>query len=208
MPEPVATALTFLATYLVASIPFGLIVGKAVKNIDIREHGSGNIGASNVGRVVGWGWFPVVMLLDLVKGFAPVFWVARTSPGGGAVPALCGLVAILGHIFPAYLKLRGGRGVATGVGVVLALDWRVGVAALGVWVLILLLTRFIAVASILAALAVPVTQLALDPAAWQDRIFVTGLFILAPIMITLRHIPNIKRLIAGTEDRLWARKST
>ena len=128
------------------------------------------------------------------------------------LPAVCGLIAILGHIFPVYLKLRGGRGVATGVGVVLALDWRAGLVALGAWVLVLLLTRYIAIASMLAAAAVPVAQIVHDAAAWKTglggRLPVTILFLLAPVLIMIRHIPNIKRLIAGTEDRLWAKESS
>ena len=122
--------------------------------------------------------------------------------------AVCGLVAILGHIFPVWLKLKGGRGVATGVGVVAALDWRVAVAAMAVWAVVLLAARYMAVASVVASLAVPAAHFWLDRRDFLDRFPVTILFLLAPLAITLRHIPNFKRIAAGTEDRLWAKKSS
>lgn len=119
------------------------------------------------------------------------------------MPAVCGLVAILGHVFPLYLKLRGGRGVATGVGVVAAVDWRVAAIAVGAWAIFVLLTRYIAVASVLASIAVPVAFFALG----RSELPYTILFLLAPLVVTLRHIPNFKRLKEGTEHRLWAKKS-
>jgi glycerol-3-phosphate acyltransferase PlsY len=124
------------------------------------------------------------------------------------LPAVCGLMAIVGHVVPVFLKLRGGRGAATGAGVVLALDWRVGAAALGVWALAALLTRYASVASILAAAAVPAAQLLLDSDAWGDRVPITILFLLAALVVILRHIPNLRRLIGGTEERLWAKRSS
>jgi glycerol-3-phosphate acyltransferase PlsY len=122
--------------------------------------------------------------------------------------AVSGLVAILGHIFPVWLKLKGGRGVATGVGVVAALDWRVAAAAVAVWAVVLLAARYMAVASVAASLTVPAAHLWLEPQPWDLRIPITILFLLAPLAITLRHIPNFKRMAAGTEDRLWAKKSS
>lgn len=119
------------------------------------------------------------------------------------MPAVCGLVAILGHVLPLYLKLKGGRGVATGVGVVAAVDWRVAAVAVGAWMLFVLLTRYIAIASVLASLAVPAAYYALG----GREIPYTILFILAPLVVTLRHIPNFKRLKNGTEHRLWSTKS-
>lgn len=115
------------------------------------------------------------------------------------MPAVCGLVAILGHVFPLYLKLRGGRGVATGVGVVAAIDWRVAAIAVGAWIVFVLLTRYIAVASVLASIAVPAAFFALGGRELPYLI----LFLLAPLVVALRHIPNFKRLKAGTEHRLW-----
>lgn len=216
MPNEVYYTWAFLVAYAAGSIPFGFLLARGIKGVDIRQHGSGNIGATNAGRVLGWKWFPVVMLLDAFKGFAPVFWVApwvsRTWPceicpmEDTLLPAISGLLAILGHVFPVYLKMRGGRGVATGIGVVLALEWRAGVAALAIWAVLLLVTRYASVASVLAAAAVPAAWFYLEPDPWGHRIPNTLLFILAAVIVAVRHVPNFKRIAAGTEDRLWSTK--
>ena len=212
-----------LMGYLAGSIPFGLLAGK-LRGVDIRQHGSGNIGATNAGRVLGKPWGYSCFLLDVAKGFGPVFMVGLAARSEGTVlPSLmhqCSwlLVAaacIMGHVLPVWLKFRGDKGVATGLGVVLGF-WPYltlpGLAAFGVWILVTGVSRYVSLGSIVAAISFPVfgvvfNYLKLDAwgslaQLWPMGVFAAGL----PTLIITSHRSNIKRLLAGTESKIGSRK--
>ncbi len=203
--------------YLLGSIPFGLMVGR-MKGIDPRTAGSGNIGATNVGRLLGRRFFVMVFLLDLLKGLLPMLAAAavlrragdpRTfGPGTYGLWFAVGMAAILGHMFSVFLRFKGGKGVATSSGVVLGLFpyFTVpGLAALAVWFAVFKPTRYVSLASIVAALAFPVLYVA--AALWRGWPIFGGQWpllvfaMLVAVMIVYKHRSNIARLRAGTESR-------
>lgn len=205
-----------LAAYLLGAVPFGWLIGKA-RGVDIRQHGSKNIGATNCGRVCGAPWGILAFLLDVAKGFLPVFalawWVLPPMVGRSVLQdsqdaclALVGVAVapILGHTLPVYLKFRGVKAVATSLGVVLALPmlrW-VGVAAFGLWIVVFAATRYVSVASTAAALGFVGSYLYFErQAAWGDYLPAT-IFVLALVcLVLLRHRTNYMRLLQGTESR-------
>jgi glycerol-3-phosphate acyltransferase PlsY len=191
-----------VALYLVGSIPTGYLLGRA-RGIDIREQGSGNIGATNVWRVMGWRFGLTAFICDFLKGFLLLFLLREYAFSGGAWQAdlllvTCGVAAILGHNYTPWLGFKGGKGIATSAGVLGALMPPVLAGSLSLWIAATLITRFVSVGSILAALS-------LAPLAWW---FYTGQWIffslacLAGLMAILRHRTNIQRLLAGTESRI------
>lgn len=197
--------------YLLGSIPFGLLVGLA-KGIDPRTAGSGNIGATNLGRLLGGRFFALVFTLDLLKSLLPMLagaWILRHQPPSAAnylLWLLVGLAAILGHMFPLYLKFKGGKGVATSAGVVLGLFpfyTLPAIAGILLWLLIFLIWRYVSLASILAAAAFPILYLLLalglhwHPFGQQLPLLLFALLMAA--LIVLKHRSNIARLRAGTE---------
>ncbi len=199
-------AILTIIAYLFGAIPFGLLVAKS-RGVDIREQGSGNIGATNVFRVLGKGLGIFTFVLDALKGFIPafVFPMIGNLDGDysdyGDYGVLFGLVAILGHSFPVYLKFKGGKGVATSAGMLLGVaPAAVGIGFL-VWIICLLLSRIVSLASILAALAVGISVWFLK----ESRIVCIALSILALLVIWL-HRANIKRLMNGTENRFGKKK--
>ena len=195
-----------VVAYLVGAIPFGYLVVKLKTGQDVRTLGSGNIGATNVARVLGTGWFIPVFILDFLKGFAPVFWAAPWVAARWpckvcdslptALAVLFGLFAMLGHMFPVYLRFRGGKGVATVAGLLFALNWKAALIALVVWLLTFLPSRYVSLASIAAALAVPVAN-HFTKGHWM----LTAFFAVAGLLVIVRHRTNIQRLLAGTETR-------
>ncbi len=201
------------ASYLLGSVPFGLIIARA-HGKDLRLVGSGNIGATNVSRVLGRKWAWLCFVLDVLKGLIPML-VARhfiTLPATSPKLALwlvVGCVAIFGHIFPIYLKFKGGKGVATSLGVVLGL-WPYyticGLVAFAVWILVVIIWRYVSLASITAAIVFPVcltTAVAVVPDWRFDTLWpLFTVAILMPILVILRHRANIKRLIEGTESKV------
>lgn len=205
--------------YLLGSIPFSFIVVKLATGKDLRSHGSQNVGATNVARTAGRLPGIVALVLDLVKGFAAV-WIARQivampgwpfdgAPNGGPLHsremwiALAGLIAVLAHMFPVWLRFHGGKGVATATGVFLALDPLVIGAALIVFLIVIIASRYVSLASMLAAASIPVffRFLAHDAPFWR---IVISIFIATSVI--LKHHSNIARLANGTERRLGARK--
>lgn len=188
--------------YLMGSIPTGLLVVRLTKGLDIRQHGSGNVGATNVYRIGGKLPGFVVLIVDLLKGWVPVTWVAGQAIAFGAgapaasVKILLGMAAVAGHIWNPFLQFKGGKGVATALGVLLGLDPRVGLACLAVWVGVFLLTRYVSVASVSAAFSAPflISLLGL-PTAWTLGAVAVALAIIA------RHRPNLLRLLHGEEHR-------
>jgi acyl phosphate:glycerol-3-phosphate acyltransferase len=191
-------ALVIVAGYLVGGVPFGLILGRWAGGLDVRSVGSGNIGATNVARSLG-AWAGVVTLaLDVGKG-AAVAWGAWRLTQQPKVAMAAGLAAIAGHVFPIYLGFRGGKGVATGLGVFLVLDPVATVGAGAVFLAAVAVSRRISVGSILSAASLPAC-LALRGA--EPALLLAG--VLAAALIVYRHEGNIRRLLSGTEPRMGA----
>lgn len=198
--------------YLVGSIPFAYLVPRLVKGVDIRKVGSGNVGATNVGRVLGFRYFVVVMLLDALKGFLPTFFADRAvgAVSGGWLPetsiaAMAG--AILGHNFPIFLGFKGGKGVATSLGSVLALDPTAGLIAGIGFAFVFVVTRVVSVASILGAVCFLGGSFARVPAPF-DRAHAarTVVLLLLFLLLVARHRANLGRLWRGTEPRVSFRR--
>jgi glycerol-3-phosphate acyltransferase PlsY len=188
--------LVAVGSFLFGSLPVGLWVGLLWKGIDVRQLGSGNIGATNVVRVLGWKPGIVVFVGDLAKGLLPVL-LATQAISSSVVVALCGVCAVAGHSFSPFLGFRGGRGVATSLGVLFALSWKVALSAFGVWLVMLAALRIVSVASVAAAVSLPIWVFVLgEPAGYQ--VFALP----AMALVVLRHTTNIRRLMQGKEPRL------
>ena len=202
MPVAVACILSFLT----GGIPFGFLVGRFVLQDDIRRHGSGNIGATNVARVIGWKWGGFVLLLDALKGAIPTaiaaWYAAKYAPSlRNHLPVATGMAAILGHMYPVYLKLRGGKGVATALGVVLIVSPKAVGIAFATFALIAASTRIVALASMLAAVTYGIAQFWVLGPDWSraDSLSLSVFAAGVPLLIVWRHRSNIARLIKGTE---------
>jgi acyl-phosphate glycerol 3-phosphate acyltransferase len=206
----VTVALTALLAYLVGAIPFGYLVARW-RGIDILRQGSGNIGATNVGRLLGRRWGVLVFLLDFAKGAGPVLLAgllpADESLLRNTLPVTAGLAAFLGHLFPVYLRFRGGKGVATGAGVFLVLEPRATLLALAAWAVVLAASRYVSLASLSAAVTLCAARLALTPQPWsRDQRVVTLWCLVGGLLVFVRHHGNIRRLLRGTENRLGQRR--
>ena len=189
------SALVIVAGYLVGSMPFGYWLVRATKGVDIRKVGSGNIGASNVWREFGRGYGIPVVLLDVAKGFVPA--LVGTLLVGELTGVLAGGAAMLGHWRPLFLRFeKGGKTVATAGGAFLGVAPIVGGIGAVVWIVVFLLFRYASLASILAALSLPVVA-----AALQEQWPVIAFGAIAAVAVVLLHRPNIARLRAGTESR-------
>ncbi len=206
-----------LLSYLVGSIPFGYLVARAARGIDIRQHGSKNIGATNVGRVMGLKWFFVVFVLDFLKAAIPVSLLAYGYLPGvthegwpqTGVAAIAGLCILIGNMFPVFLQFRGGKGAATGTGVMLPLAAIPLLVALGTFLIIFFTTRYVSLGSILAAVALIATQLGLHrmEAFQGEAAPVTWLCLIGAALVIWRHRGNIVRLLQGTENKIPRKKS-
>lgn len=187
-----------VAGFVCGSIPFGYIAGR-LKHIDIRAHGSGNIGFTNVQRTIGWSWAIPVLVLDVAKGMIPAALAARI----GLIPAMVGLGAVLGHVFTPWLGFKGGKGVATTVGVAALLCPRSLLVGLGLYLLVLLATGFISVSAIALAVTLPPLTFAFYGRNLPLLLFTAGL----AVVIIVRHHSNMIRLARRTEPRLslWLR---
>jgi glycerol-3-phosphate acyltransferase PlsY len=189
------TALLVVGGYLLGSMPWGYWLVRLVKHDDIRKHGSGNIGGTNVWRVYGWRLGLPVVLLDTAKGFVPAF--VATMVVSHLAGVLAGAAAMLGHWRPLFLKFqRGGKVVATTGGAFLGVAPVVGGIGAGVWIVVFLVFRYASLASILAALSLPVTAALLDE-PWPVIVFAAA----AAVAVVVLHRANIARLRAGTENR-------
>ena len=183
-------------SYAIGSIPFGLLIGK-FNRIDIRQRGSGNIGATNITRTLGRDWGIACFFLDFCKGLVPVLVARQAVPDWGATPAiLAAAAAIAGHIWPVYLRFKGGKGMATSLGALIALaPFHVLICA-AIWYLVFLLSRYVSLASIIAALALPLASF-----LFRTRVETTVLLAVIAALIIYRHRSNIIRLLEGTENR-------
>lgn len=194
--------LCIVAAYLVGAIPFGIILSLG-SGIDIRTRGSGNIGATNVARLLGRKLGILTLLADIAKGFLPMFavaWFLPETPQKNMVVALCGAATVLGHMFPVYLGFKGGKGVATGLGIFFYLAPAGVLVCLAVFVGAVALSGFVSVGSLLGALAVIPTLWFMGEPHWK---VVLAVFVV--VMIWLKHYQNIGRLLQGTE-KSWRKK--
>ncbi|MFP4057336.1 MAG: glycerol-3-phosphate 1-O-acyltransferase PlsY [Candidatus Brocadiia bacterium] len=209
--DPLRIIVGTALAYLLGAVPFGLLVGLA-RGVDIRRHGSGNIGATNAMRVLGKPMGMAVHALDIGKGFAASFLIARLAAGGRAeaVPALgiaCGSAAILGHVFPLYLKFRGGKGMATSLGAFLGLAWLPTLMGAAVWLGVKTATRYVSLASMAAVAAVPLAMaLVPDPLRGGERTWcraeLVGFAAAVALLVIVRHRANIGRLLRGVEHKV------
>jgi glycerol-3-phosphate acyltransferase PlsY len=189
-------------SYLIGAIPFGLLLSTG-KGVDIRSQGSGNIGATNVARLLGKKLGIFTLLLDVGKGFFPMWLtavVAGDAPGSSLMVALAGVLAVLGHMYPVYLGFRGGKGVATGLGVFLFLSPPAVFLSLLLFLAAVYFTGFVSVGSLLAAAAMPIWLQFLGAPVW--KLFVAAFI---AVMIWIKHRPNIDRLLDGTE-KSWKKE--
>jgi glycerol-3-phosphate acyltransferase PlsY len=197
---PSTLALGCLGAFLCGSVPFGLLLVKLAGKGDVRAHGSGNIGATNVSRVGGKALGIVTLLLDIAKGFLPVFLGKQLGLGESAL-SLLALCAVLGHVFTPWLRFKGGKGVATALGVALAFRAAMVLPALAVFILLLLAFRYVSLGSVLAAVALPLVLL------WKGATpVVLVLWADISLLVIAKHHENIRRLLKGTESPLWGAK--
>ena len=187
-------AVLLVLAYLVGSIPFGVIIGKAFYGVDVRQHGSGNVGTTNVFRVLGKRAGVAVLIADMLKGFIPALIAVNVFDPWPAI--FIAAAPEVGHMYSIFLRGSGGKGVATGAGIVLALVPVIFLICLLVWIAVILMTRYVSLASLMAAVLVPVlTFLLSSPVPYKIAA------VLVMIIIFWAHRGNIGRLLKGTEHR-------
>jgi glycerol-3-phosphate acyltransferase PlsY len=194
-------AVALLLAYVAGAIPTSLIVARLGRGIDLRQHGSRNLGATNLYRVLGWRYAVPVGLFDVAKGAVPVWLLPRAVGAEPWIPLAVGIAAILGHVFSVFVRFRGGKGVATAAGVVLALAPLPLLVSAGVWVTLLKATGYVSLASLAGAVAFPVAVWILG--ATNRYVLPAGVALAAFIVFT--HRANLRRLMAGTENRFGRR---
>jgi len=212
-----ALAVVILLSYLVGSIPSSIWVGRLVKGVDIRNHGSGNAGATNTFRLLGWQPGVVVLAIDFFKGFVSSYWISQMAYHIGAGPVslfsfwdvdpflriVCGIVAVIGHMFPLYSNFTGGKGMATAAGMLCGIEPVSVAITFGVFLIVMLTSRYVSLASLIAAFIYPLMLVALRYAfGWpiDGSILIFGA--LAGLGIIVKHRGNIRRLLDGTENQV------
>jgi acyl phosphate:glycerol-3-phosphate acyltransferase len=208
-PDALSLWLWVALGYLLGSIPFGYLLVRATGGGDIRFQGSGNIGATNVARTSGWSVGIATLLLDAAKGFFAVWLTEHFSRGNIRMMMFAGLAAICGHIFPIWLRFAGGKGVATAQGVFLAICWPALAAAVLLFLLVAAFWRYVSLASISAAAALPLLVYLLYAPGHAPPTAVSVSTLVAAVVVIVKHRDNIERLVRGTEPRfeLTRRKS-
>jgi len=204
--------LMILLSYLLGSFPTAIVTGKLLRGIDVRQHGSGNAGATNVFRVLGWKAGLFVLLVDMAKGFVATVLVYKLAVGAVAVQPvvlqiIAGMSAVFGHIWTVFAGFKGGKGVGTGAGMIVGLVPQAVLAGLIVFIIVFATTRYVSLGSITASLTIPVF-LFLQKYAFhqpvQTPILILGM--LVPVLILYTHRSNIQRLLQGTENRIEFKK--
>lgn len=195
-----------IIAYFLGSIPFGYLIVRVKRGHDVRSSGSGNIGATNVARAAGKLAGIATLILDAAKGYFAVWLAIRWFHGSIRWVTTAAVLAVLGHVFSCWLKFRGGKGVATGLGVFLPICWQAMAAALAVWIVVLAFWRYVSLASIAAAAALPFLVYAFYAPHHAPSLAVSLSSVVVGVVIILKHRPNIERLIAGKEARLTGKK--
>ena len=214
--------LTILTAYLIGSVSSAVIISKIISGEDIRDHGSGNAGATNMLRVHGKVAGIVTLLIDVLKGVLAILLamlfalilkgIKSDSVFPGCLKYLAGLFVVIGHDFPVFFKFRGGKGVATSLGVILMLNWQIGVTVLIVAILIMALSRYVSLGSIIAAIIYPIllTGYIMGARGFETAkvesqyAIITG--IIMALLLIMKHRSNIKRLLKGNENKLFSKK--
>ena len=196
---PSVTAAAFVVGYLCGSIPFGILLTRLAGAPDLRSIGSGNIGATNVLRTGRKGLAAATLIGDMLKGTAAVLIGRLFADADAAIVA--GLGAFLGHLFPVWLKFKGGKGVATYIGVLLGLAWPVALALCAVWLAVAAITRYSSLAALIASAATPLTLW------WTGEPRIAALFLLLTALLWIMHRGNIARLIDGSESKIGSAKT-
>ncbi|WCL48378.1 glycerol-3-phosphate 1-O-acyltransferase PlsY [Leptospira sp. GIMC2001] len=204
-----------IASYILGAIPFGFIIAKFFTNVDIREHGSKNIGATNVGRVIGWKYGFIVLILDVAKGAIPVLfgkfiaadlhdWIPLN------LSLLLGCLAILGHVYTPFLKFKGGKGVATALGVCLSLVPLTTLAAVGVFFVVYKLSGYVSLGSMIASLSMPIIYYFFDSLRVVSALSFPLLYVLSAVafVIIISHRENLVRIYKGQELKATLRKGS
>jgi glycerol-3-phosphate acyltransferase PlsY len=192
-----------ILSYLVGAIPTSFLAGRIFRGIDLREHGSGNLGATNLYRTLGWKFAVPVGLFDIAKGAIPVVLFAPQVAASERVAVACGVAAVIGHVYSIFVRFRGGKGVATAAGVMLGLAPYAVLALLVLWALIVFGTGYVSLGSIVAAGLLPLAVWILHPGA-RGLLPVIGLVAAGIVWL---HRANIRRLLAGTENRFGRRRA-
>ncbi|HET6577971.1 MAG TPA: glycerol-3-phosphate 1-O-acyltransferase PlsY [Gemmatimonadales bacterium] len=190
------------ASYLLGAVPTSYLAGRLFRGIDLREHGSRNLGATNLYRVLGWRFAIPVGLFDAAKGLVPVLVFAPRVSSSELFALVCGLMAVLGHVFSVFVGFRGGKGVATAAGVMLGLTPAALGVAIAVWLVLVFCTGYVSLGSIAGAAIFPLAVLVLDP---PSQPLVLWLDVAVAAAIIWLHRANIRRLLNGTENRFGRR---
>ncbi|MDD2241298.1 MAG: glycerol-3-phosphate 1-O-acyltransferase PlsY [Kiritimatiellae bacterium] len=199
---PLTLSLLIAAAYLLGAIPNGLVIAR-LKGIDLQKTGSGNIGATNVFRCVGKSWGVLAFVLDALKGFIPAYFFPHwVDPAPTWLGLACGIAAVAGHTWPVWLKFKGGKGVSTSAGLLLGIAPAAAGIGFGVFAVVVVLTRWVSLSSILAAIAVPVAYLWMNGAG---NIPLSVALVAMSGLVIYKHRANIGRLLAGTEPRIVGR---
>lgn len=186
-----------LAAYLLGSLPTALLLVRLMTGEDIRRHGSGNVGATNALRAAGWKAGAAVTLIDVAKGALAVWLMRRINPESAWVAAAM-LAVVIGHCYPVWLKFRGGKGVAAGFGAFLVIAPLSALAAFGVWIVVLVISRWVALASMVASAVFPLALKLIDEPDSVTLVSVSA----AAVLIILRHTSNIRNMLAGEEVKV------
>ena len=195
--------LYLILSYLCGAIPFGYIIAKLFKHIDIRTVGSGNPGATNVYRSISKPLGVLTLILDVLKGFVPVYLISFINPEFQWMVISVAFVTIIGHTFTIFLRFKGGKGVATACGAFLAINPLSVLICLGVFIVVLAMFKYVSAASIMAALMLPISLYLLKEL--PEIVVFAGMI---SILVIVRHISNIKRLLNGTENKIFGTKTT
>lgn len=202
-----------LSSYLIGSVSSAVIISKLMSGKDIREEGSGNAGATNMLRVHGKGAGALTLVCDILKGVIAILlsilfdmWLKSAAPDSifiGNLAYIAGFFAVLGHDFPVFFKFRGGKGVATSLGVVLMLNWKIGLIVLALALIIMIVSRYVSLGSITAAVSYPILVIGFMVGSEKGKVFYILSAVLMALVLILKHHANISRLLKGEENKLF-----